>query len=646
MGNKRDIKIFIVPVLICFVFLFGIIGYRELMGPDFSLPGAIYSTLFFFILNNITPSDATANTYLLISRYIAAVVFGLGIYSLVYKHLFRQFIRLKIKYTFKRHVIVFSIEKLGTGIFKDLLANKYKVILAEGNESHPYLETIRREGIIHFSDTGHTDRLFDTMHVSRARACVIAFNDDNVNIELSLKLIRYLREKAAKNNVLVLTHISRAGNMELMKDYVDIGSADNNFEFEAFNIYSAAAKKIYDHYPPHRYFDFKNQDEEKSIAVIGYNQAAEEFIVENIILSHYKGCRSIKIFLVDRNADDLLHELMYKYPFCREYVDIVPVKLLNDKFFANFNWSKELIEKLSKVKCAYLFGDDGAELVNVATRFRQFLAGQIEQYLKPAIVVCFPEDSNIVGLLDEEKGSKERLTDVLKEQLNIDLMQLVADSCTSSRLLEESEYVDMLSRVINYYYSIKYEFGPILKEKWHIADDGPLVAAIDKKLLELQAKQQNYGEVEIENLVLREIANVTKSNVEELKTVFGIRSRWNILSYRKKSANRYAARHMAVKINIMENMGCMPLTHENILHSFPVIAPIEHKRWCAEKMVLNYRYGVLPKDKATKNIVKERLKIHDQLIPYDKLADTEKQKDLNLFLLMPLLNSLKVENKK
>ena len=119
-----------------------------------------------------------------------------------------------------------------------------------------------------------------------------------------------------------------------------------------------------------------------------------------------------------------------------------------------------------------------------------------------------------------------------------------------------------------------------------------------------------------------------------------------MLSYRKKSANRYAARHMAVKLNILENMDCLPLTHENILHSFPVIAPIEHKRWCAEKMVLNYRYGALPEERGAKNIVKERLKMHDQLIPYEKLAEIEKKKDLDIFLLMPLLNSLKVENKK
>lgn len=646
MRNKRDIKVFIVPILIVLVFLFGIIGYKQSLGPDFTWPGAIYCTLFYFVLNNVYHQDVTGNVLLLISRYLAALTLGFGIYSLLYRHMHDQYVRLKIKYRYRNHVVVFCMQLAGVDFLSDLLGNKYKVVLVEDDVENLHHEKIKKEGVIVLKTEQYNTKLFDALMVSKASACVIAFDDDSRNIELSLKLIKYLREKDHKHAVRVLVHISKNDNLEVIKDHIDISNADENFELEIFNIYSAAAKKVYDQHAPHNYFNFSDAEDSNAIAVVGYNQSAEDFIIENIILSHYKDCRNIRIYLVERDADHLLNQLMYHYPYCREFVDIVPVKLLNNKFFANFNWSKELIEKLSKVKAAYFFGDKGSELINLAVRFRQFLSGQRENYLDAPIVICYPEDTSILGLLDVEREDTENLTDQFIKQLNISFVNMISDTCTSSRLLEESEYIDMLSRVINYYYSLKYEFESVLNEKWQVVGADGVVKAAESKLLELSDKQVSMSEKETENTVLKSIADATGKSVDELRRALSIKKWWEGLSYHKKSANRYAARHLAVKLNIMKNIGCLPLTHENILNSFPVIAPIEHKRWSAEKMVLNYRYGPLPKDKTAKNIAKERLKIHDQLIPYEKLSDFEKEKDLNLFLLMPLLNSLKVEIKK
>jgi len=648
MENKRDIKIIIVPILIFFVFVFSIVGFKQLMGNEFSFLGVFYSTLSFFTLENVKPEEVTVNIYILIAKYLAAILLGFGIYNLLYRYISRQYTRLKIKYGYHNHVIVFSMKLVGANFFTDLLANKYKVILVEsasGPESLQY-EKIEKGGVIVFKEDDYDTKLFDTMFVSHASACVVAFEDDSLNIELSLKLIKYLRGKGHKHTVRVLTHIQEQNNLEVIKDYIDISNADENFELEVFNINSAAARKIYDHFPPHSYFSFDSSDEDNAIAVIGYNAAAEDFIIENIILSHYKGCHNIKVYVADKDADKHINQFMFKYPFSREYIDLIPVKLLNSKFFANFNWSKELIEKLSKVKVAYFFGDKGAELMNIAARFRQFLYGQSMNYLQTPIVICFPEDTSIMSLLDVEREGADKLSTVFKKQLNINFVNRVTDTCTSSRLLEESEYIDLLSRVINYYYSIKYEFEWVLKDKLQIQHADDLVKSIEDKLLELSDKQAELTEHEIQDFVLDNISSFTKRPVSELKTLFTIKKWWDHLSYHKKSANRYAARHLAVKINIMKNMGCLPLNRENIINAYPIIAPIEHKRWSAEKMVLNYRFGVLPKDKAAKNIAKEILKIHDQLIPYDKLTEIEKEKDLNIFLLMPMLSSLKVEIKK
>jgi hypothetical protein len=58
-------------------------------------------------------------------------------------------------------------------------------------------------------------------------------------------------------------------------------------------------------------------------------------------------------------------------------------------------------------------------------------------------------------------------------------------------------------------------------------------------------------------------------------------------------------------------------------------------------MVFNYQYGEYTKNIKEKSITKEILKIHDQLIPYEELTEEEKYKDLNLFLLLPLIHKLR-----
>jgi hypothetical protein len=61
-------------------------------------------------------------------------------------------------------------------------------------------------------------------------------------------------------------------------------------------------------------------------------------------------------------------------------------------------------------------------------------------------------------------------------------------------------------------------------------------------------------------------------------------------------------------------------------------------------LFLFYKYGPLVSDKAERYVLKDVLKIHNQLIPYDKLTEIEKEKDLNLFLLLPLLSRIYKSN--
>ncbi len=287
----------------------------------------------------------------------------------------------------------------------------------------------------------------------------------------------------------------------------------------------------------------------------------------------------------------------------------------------------------------YFFGNNDAALLNTVTSFRQFLYTQTLNISSVPLVVSLPEDTGILDLLNNAIHYKKEVNTVFSNQLNIHHFRQITDTC-KSEMIEETETTDKLSKVINYFYSIKYDFAGILKTSFKVSDANTVIDALEEEMISLTKTNTRLSIEDIEKAVIDKLSLLVNVPAKNLRAELSINKRWHLLTHRKKDSNRYAARHAAVKIAALKDIGCWPLTTENIKTYYPRIAPIEHKRWSAEKMAFNFKYGPL-NGTEHKGVLKEMLKIHDQIIPYERLDEVEKSKDLNLFLLMPLLNNLK-----
>ena len=147
---------------------------------------------------------------------------------------------------------------------------------------------------------------------------------------------------------------------------------------------------------------------------------------------------------------------------------------------------------------------------------------------------------------------------------------------------------------------------------------------------------------ELEDVVLTDVAEVLNKEKKKIAEVFGINVRWNSIVDIKQDSNRYVARHLEVKVEFLKKMGHIDdLSRSVIERYFKVFAPIEHKRWCSEKLVYKFRYGKFPDDRKKKKLLKDVLKIHDQIIPYSDLDEEMEDKDFNMFLLMSVLQKMK-----
>ena len=633
------------PLVVILVFTFSFIGHQIALSHDghpFNFFGVIYATLCFFLMHHV--SAIPENTYILVAQYLAALLICTSIFSLVYTKVKKAYLVYRIGVTYRDHIVIFRLNNIGKTLALELLSKGYKVIVVETDEHSPYIEAVKANGGVVFTEKPSDYKTLSMAAVGFSRICILTSNRDEINIEIAGNLASYLLKHSKKDKSdphKIMVHINNPANENILKDYFDIHNEDDHYDLETFNVYESAAKKIYDTYTPHKYLNLADKESENAIAIIGFNDVAESFIVENMILSHYPEMERLKIYLADEHADEHFNQLNFKYPYFHEFIEIVPVKLLNATFFANFTWSKPNIEKLSKVKAAYIFGSKDAELITTAASFRQFVYTQTLSVTQVPIIACLPEDTGVIDLLNSNRQSGQTVSQTFSNSLGIHTYRLITNTCTAEGLIEESEFTHRLSKMINFFYAIKYEFAAVLEKHWNIKNAAEIASRIEDELLSLPEKHQQLNEKEIEKHLLTMLQKETGIAYEELYRELSIEKHWHQLSYRKKDSNKYAARQVAMKVFVFKHLGCWPMNKENITKFFPRLAPIEHTRWSAEKMVFNFKYGPFPSDKKEKNLLKEVLKIHDQLVPYEKLKDEDKEKDLNIFLMVPVLNIIK-----
>ncbi|RYD58000.1 MAG: hypothetical protein EOP56_06930 [Sphingobacteriales bacterium] len=638
-SSGPKIKPIYIIILIVVVFALSIYGHHHHMGKDFNIWGVIYATILYFFMHHVSPvSEGLA---IGLAQYLALILILAGIFSFVYKNIHKAFLLASIKRNYKGHVVVFSLSKLGKNIANELLKNGYKVIIVDTHTDNHYAEPLQKKGAIVFTEHSIDKKVFGNANLGHAATCILADEDDNVNIGLASSITSYRKDNGDGSALKIMTHVQNNDNVDILKDYFDINNEDEHYDLETFNVSQMAAARIYDQYPLHEYLVEGEKDSEKALVIVGYTATTEKFLVENIVLSHFPELENIKIYLVDENAETHFHEFEFKYPFFREFVDIIPVKLRNATFFANFSWSKDVIEKLSRAKAAYIFGDNDSALINRATSFRQFLYSQTRSTTSVPILVCLPEDTGVLDLLNSTGGERAGgVTRTFSANLNINYFRLVSDTCTAQALIEQKALTDRQAKLVHYFYTIKYGFADILQQKMNVANAGQMTAKLADMMLALPEQHAKVDEVMIEQMVFSQLSQQTSVSVDTLKHHLSIEKVWNQLSSRKKDSNRYVARHVPAKVFALRRIGCWPLNKENISRYYPRLAPLEHKRWSAEKMIFNFKYGPYPENKEEKYLLKEVLKIHDQIIPYDRLTEEEKQKDLNIFLLLPLLNAL------
>ena len=100
-----------------------------------------------------------------------------------------------------------------------------------------------------------------------------------------------------------------------------------------------------------------------------------------------------------------------------------------------------------------------------------------------------PESTSISLLLDEQ-GKRENLYLVNIKKIYISILSEPYDTCTYNNIIDDNE-VESIAKIINYYYSIKYEFDHLLMDNFKINNNANLIQELEHGLINSQDKKRS-----------------------------------------------------------------------------------------------------------------------------------------------------------
>ena len=120
------------------------------------------------------------------------------------------------KYSYKDHIILCGLGKLGYFIAEELLQKGEKVIIVEKNEDSPVIDYFRNLGANVYIGDARLPRVLEDVGVKNAKALFSVINNDYSNIEVGLNA------RSFEPNLRLILRIFDESMSEKIKDNLDI----------------------------------------------------------------------------------------------------------------------------------------------------------------------------------------------------------------------------------------------------------------------------------------------------------------------------------------------------------------------------------------------------------------------------------------
>lgn len=393
------------------------------------------------------------------------------------------------------------------------------------------------------------------------------------------------------------------------------GQTKKLIELHPFNLYENQARKLWGYYKDNAGWDLDYSDltgptllpgskKRVNLVIAGFDRMGQALLLEALRICHYPNysedeTRPVKtlITVLDKNMDNIWPQFEAKYPHVADIKDI-EIQHYSESLESPF--IRSLLET---------YASNENELLTVA--------------------ICFwdPDNSFSAGLS-------------LPESLYFYVKDNAGHNNNHVRILIRNEFNSGIKDVISgdsaRYKNVRF-FGSIedgLSEK--LLDDKAAIlqgAHFDTVFTPTSNKQLIYDQyIKLIEQLKDSQKKTTNSNsilnaykkqlINANDTLYWARLFWNETSENHKCSNRYQIEMYGIYSKYLTAL------KESIMDKAEeLMSQMEHRRWCAERYIMGYRHEEYEPGTDIKK-QKDLWRVHSDLVPFSKLSDKEKAKDL------------------
>ena len=464
------------------------------------------------------------------------------------------------------HVIICGLGEKGMHLARDYQGKHRWVVIIEKNGQNEFLALCERERIHYIIGDAGEPLVLEEARAAHAGDIIVVTPDDETNLRIAVQLSE-LTGKGGGRAPRCFVHLENIQLRDSLQRYFERGKK-NGCPVRFFDVHDREARRVLAELPMDGNGIRKEDRTSVHVVILGFGRMGRSLGLRAAQMGHFANGRKLRISVLDRMADVQRERFLFHYPALDNPPDKKPV--ICDLQFRQgtaeslearrliTGWAAEPDSLLHIFICM----DDNTRALEVAFRLQEALVDRPGS----SLYVRLKKRESLAGIF--QGGLSGQAADATVPGPRIVPFGMVEDACS--------------------------------EEVFNNRDDERVARAIHQRFVE----KRKAG------------SRRTPENDPALRD-------WDQLSDDLRASNFQQADHVALK---MRAIGCeivdvtdtRPAVQKFSQDELDALAPLEHTRWNAERLLAGWRYGT-PSDKPRR--------INENLQPWEDLDSSTRKYD-------------------